>query len=99
MAKRIEKSHLISDEALRVFQELTKDIEKSVQAVDKLIAITKGGQATIGMADSLKKINDETVKLTDNQKKLEELQKTLAAQAAKRQKEELEGLEALISKI
>ncbi len=94
--ERVERSHLISDEALRAFADLSKDVEKTIKTVDKLIDTMRAGQGTIAMADTIKKINDETNKLTGSQKKLEEVQKTITDQVKKRAAEEQKSIDQMI---
>lgn len=73
----INQGDLISSGALNEVKELKKEFNDAAIALEKLIATAKGLGVNIKAADSISKINDETVKLTQSQVELQKVEKQI----------------------
>lgn len=98
---KIERSDLISDEALRAPLELAEGYESLLTSLDKIIVKAKEGEKSLNMADNISDIRDQTKTLAQTQADLARTQDRLIRQgeehnvqlgvSAKRTKEETDA--------
>jgi TP901 family phage tail tape measure protein len=94
----ITKNKLISDDALSAPQQLANELQKVVDKLDAINKAAKDSGQNLNMADSIKKIQVETAKLTGNQVELDKVQKSLAENNKKRAQEELKSLDEMVAR-
>lgn len=87
MESEIKRKDLVEDKALTVFKELADAIKLGVKALDQIIDKGKEHQKVLGDTRSLKKLNDEILKLIKEQKDLVKVQDTIIKRVKTLEKE------------
>jgi hypothetical protein len=83
----INRSDIITDDALQAPIVLAKNLEAPIKALKDLLAVGKQTSAAIAGSDSFVKLKDETVKLNQEQKELIKIQNQIATVVAKNNEE------------
>lgn len=94
----IEGNDILSNDAAGRPLILKKNIDEAIASLEKLLKLGKQSEANILVAKSINQVSNETKKLTDSQKELENLQKNIAATAKQRYTQESASLDQLIQK-